>query len=279
MYKIEKITTQKKNQERYNIFLNDGKKSFYAFSVYEATLIRFLLKKGMSLDDEKIDEIIHYETIQWAYTLSIRYLSFRVRSEKEIYDYLKKKEIEEIYIAETISRLKKEKLIDDLEFAKMFTRTRINTTLKGPRQVRMELKQKGVNDVHINQALDYFTFEIEYERAMKLGEKRVRQRRNDSVFEKRNQVYQTLQVQGFRSEVISSVIEQLLDANEELANEKEREAIDYQLERIYRRQSRKYKGFLLIQKIKEGLYRRGFQGDLIEKAIQQHEYTKEILNQ
>lgn len=278
MYKIHKITTQKKNQERYNIFLSDGKKTSYAFSVDEATLIRFLLKKGMNLDEEQIDDIIHYETSQWAYTLAIRYLSFRMRSEKEVFDYLKKKGIEELYINEAITRLKKEQLINDLEFAKMFTRTRINTTLKGPQQVKRELHEKGVSDNNIHLALKYFTFEIEYERALKLAEKKLKQRRNDSFFEKRNQVIQVLRVQGFRSGVIAEVVERLLEENQDAENEKEKAAVIYQLERIYRRQVRKYSGFLLIQRIKEGLYRRGFRGELIESAIQSYDCLQDHLD-
>ena len=46
---ITKITTQKKNKERYNIFMDEGKGEQYAFSVDEAVLIKYQLKKGMEL--------------------------------------------------------------------------------------------------------------------------------------------------------------------------------------------------------------------------------------
>ena len=54
MGKITKITKQVKNDERYNLFI-DGK---YAFSVDEAVLARFQLRKGLDVDELEISEII-----------------------------------------------------------------------------------------------------------------------------------------------------------------------------------------------------------------------------
>lgn len=50
---ITKISTQKKNTERFNIFLDDK----YAFSVDADVLVKFELKKGKELDDLDIIEI------------------------------------------------------------------------------------------------------------------------------------------------------------------------------------------------------------------------------
>ena len=46
MSMITKITTQQKNKERFNIFVDEGKGEKYAFSVDEAVLIKFQLKKA-----------------------------------------------------------------------------------------------------------------------------------------------------------------------------------------------------------------------------------------
>ena len=51
---ITKITTQQKNQDRFNIFMDYGKGEEYAFSVDSDVLIHFQLKKGMELDDFSI---------------------------------------------------------------------------------------------------------------------------------------------------------------------------------------------------------------------------------
>lgn len=57
---ITKISTQKKNTERFNIFLDEK----YAFSVDADVLVRFDLKKGKELDELDILEIQYGDDVQ-----------------------------------------------------------------------------------------------------------------------------------------------------------------------------------------------------------------------
>ncbi len=76
--KITRITVQQKNKNRYNIFLADE----YAFSVDEAILIEFGLRKGLELDEAAINKIVQKEKLYQFYTQSINYLSYRMRTKK-----------------------------------------------------------------------------------------------------------------------------------------------------------------------------------------------------
>ena len=77
---ITKITQQKKDHERYNIFLDKK----YAFSVHETVLVKFGLTKGMSLEDWSIDEMVYEDEIRKAFNRALHYLGFRMRSEHEV---------------------------------------------------------------------------------------------------------------------------------------------------------------------------------------------------
>ena len=67
------------------------------------------------------------------YKASIRFLSFRPRSEKELSDYLTKKKCDDLTSKRIIeSRLKKINLLDDEEFAKWWIEQR---TLIKPQSV------------------------------------------------------------------------------------------------------------------------------------------------
>src|SRR4051812_6617932 len=85
---ITKITAQQKNKDRYNIFMDYGKGEQYAFSVDEEVLIKHRLKKGMEMDELSLIEINYQDDIRKAYNLGVGYLAARIRSEKEIRDYL-----------------------------------------------------------------------------------------------------------------------------------------------------------------------------------------------
>lgn len=171
MAKITRITTQKKSKNRYNIYLDRGQGEAYGFSVDEDILVKYTLQKGKELEESTIEALIQKDTIHKVYTQTINYLSYRMRSEKEIRDFLAKKEADEEHIEEIVQRLYREKLLDDLEFAKALVRTRMNTASKGPLVLKKELIEKGVDKSVAEEAILEFPFELQVEKAVKLAEK------------------------------------------------------------------------------------------------------------
>ena len=97
MRTITKITTQQKNTERYNIFTDEGSGEQYAFSVDEAVLIKFGLKKGMDLDDFLYTEICYEDDIRKSYNLALHYLGRRMRSESEVRQLFNGKNVRSAY--------------------------------------------------------------------------------------------------------------------------------------------------------------------------------------
>lgn len=85
--------------------------------------------------------------------LVYRYLGVRARSEKEVRDYLKKKNAESDVEEKIISMLYEQKFLDDMAFAQSWIRSRARARPKGRKVLIMELRQKGVSDEIITQAL------------------------------------------------------------------------------------------------------------------------------
>ena len=100
MKKITSISVQKKNPNRVNIDL-DGE---FAFGL--ARITAAWLKTGDALSEEKIEKLQADDTREHAYQQAMLYLSYRARSEKEIRQNLRKHEIPEAIIEETLERLK-----------------------------------------------------------------------------------------------------------------------------------------------------------------------------
>lgn len=82
---------------------------------------------------------------------AFHFLSFRSRSEKEMRDYLARKEILEI--DETINKLKDLGFIDDKKFVSEFVDSRSKNKPKGKKALKIELARKGikVDDLDINE--------------------------------------------------------------------------------------------------------------------------------
>lgn len=70
-------------------------------------------------------------------------LKFRLRSEKELYERLKKKKFPEGEIKKVIAFLKEKKFIDDQAFVKALVNSRLRQSI-GLKRIRQELRQKGI---------------------------------------------------------------------------------------------------------------------------------------
>ncbi|KHE71139.1 recombination regulator RecX [Halobacillus sp. BBL2006] len=267
MAKLTKITTQKKNKGRYNIFLDHGQGEAYGFSVDEDVLVKYRLQKNMELDEATIEAMKQTDTIHKSYTLAINYLSYRMRSEKEIRDYLKDKEVDPEHVQEIVTRLKKEKLLDDQEFANSLVRSKVMTSSKGPLLLKKELIEKGVNASQAEEALEHFSFDKQYEKAMKFAEKKMKNDGRKSFRQQIQNVQQTLMQKGYQRDVIQEVLANLpAEENED----SEWEAAVLQGEKLLRKYQQKAEGFELKQKIKSAMYRKGFTFDIIDRFIEEY---------
>jgi regulatory protein len=263
---ITKITTQQKNLDRYNIFMDYGKGEEFAFSVDEDVLIKYQLKKGLELDEFSLMEIHYHDDIRKAYNSAISYLAKRMRSEKEIKDYLLKKEMEEPVIQEVIHKLTEQKYINDWEYALAYVRTQINTTDKGPGSIQMELRERGIDHGLIEKALERYTFELQVEKATNISEKFFRKYTKDSTRILKQKLENLLVRKGYTFEVINialSTIDLDKQADDEL------EAIKYQGNKAHRKFCN-HTGFEYEQKMKQFLFRKGFSIEVIERFLNEY---------
>ena len=109
---------------------------------------------GQVLDDEKIVALQDEDTREKAYQRALQILNYRSRSEKEIVDKLKDAGYSEKVVDYVTRRLKDLNLLGDLKFARTWTENRASLRPRSRRMLRMELKQKGVDEQTIEQALE-----------------------------------------------------------------------------------------------------------------------------
>lgn len=123
------------------------------------------------------------------YNNALKFLSFRSRSEKEVFDHLIKKEDAVVVITQVITKLKEQKFLNDYEFAKQWIESRMRFRPRGSRLIKMELEQKGISKEIIEQI---FNFQVpifnEKEQIQKLIEKKIEKYKGLS----RQEVFQKL---------------------------------------------------------------------------------------
>ena len=264
--KITKIETQKR-KGRYNIYLDDE----YAFPVDEAVLVRHVLFKGMEITKEFQRQLEQEDNFSKAFSRAVNYLSYSLRSEKEVREDLVSHEFSIETAIDVIEKLKEMKYIDDLTYAESYTRTAANLNGKGPYNIRQELKKRGIKETIIEQALLEYPMEQRIENGIAAAEKVLKRTKQSSSKETNNKVRQGLMQKGFNNDEITEILNQVDTAKDE---DDEYEALKKQGEKIWRKQS-KLEGSKKIQKVKSSLYQKGFNGELINQFITEKEFENE----
>lgn len=261
MAEITKIEAQKR-RGRYNVYV-DGK---FAFPVAESVLIKYRLMKGMELDKTQSAQITTDDEIAKAYGRMLDYLSHQLRTEKEIRQKLAEIGTPEEYVEPVLEKLREERLLDDHNYAASYVRTVMHTELKGPRVIRQKLRQKGIGELIIDDALTQFTEDEQLENGAKLAKKLFRSYRSQPTRRREEKVRQGLMTNGYDADVFNQVRDQV--EPEEDASQ-QNDLLNRQAEKMVH-QYRSYKGYEQKMKIKQALYRRGFDLDDIDQWLTEH---------
>jgi len=149
------------------------------------------------------------------YTVALKFLSRRPRSEKEIIDNLLKKRASIQDITVIIDLLKKQKFLDDKTFAKWWIEQRMRFRPKGWYVLIQELKQKGI----ANELLKELEEEIktgvlgvtsEYEQALVVAQKRMKKLKDAPKGDIYQKIGGLLGRRGFSIDTIKRVIDHIL---------------------------------------------------------------------
>ena len=166
MRKITALEVQKRNPNRVNVHL-DGE---FAFGL--ARIVAAWLRVGQELSDEKIEQLQAEEARERAFQQAMLFLSYRARSESEIRQNLRKHEISEPVIEQTLERLRQGGLANDNQFARTWVENRSAFRPRSRRLMAMELRQKGLNDEAVSSAIaDVDDESLAYEAARKRADR------------------------------------------------------------------------------------------------------------
>jgi regulatory protein len=209
--RITKIERQKKDPSRRSIFI-DGE---YAFGVSLDGLVRLSLYEGRELSKSESSELRQLAEESNAKQLALKYLSRRPRTEKEIADYLAKKQFDKQTAQRTIDLLNNLHLLDDAEFARMFCRDKIQRKPVGERILRGALFRKGINKEIIDTVMpEFFSHDAERELALNAGKKQytklLRSRSHMEKLQLKKRLFDFLVRRGFDFDTVQSVLRQLI---------------------------------------------------------------------
>lgn len=207
MKKITKIEYQKKNKNRFNIYLDDE----YAFAIDVNIMIKNSLKKDMLLSDELIYDILKSEEKISVYNYGISILSRAAKSEYELRLKMQDKGFDSVLIDNAIKKLKEQKYLDDERYCEMFINDKINISKYGVRKIKEALCFKGIDKETIEEKIKIISAEDEEERAFDLGRKKFLSLNEVDTRKKAYKLSNYLIGKGFEYETVKKAVKNLMD--------------------------------------------------------------------
>lgn len=137
-----------KNKKRVNIYLDN----IFGFGIDLDNFVLLNLRINQELTEEEIIEIVKKAEFQKTWEKLLRFAMVRPRSEKEIIDYFRRKEVHESLHADLLKKLRHLNLLNDLDFARWWIDQRLQFKKKSKRVIQMELVQKGIDKNTIDDA-------------------------------------------------------------------------------------------------------------------------------
>lgn len=206
--RVTALKVQKRNPNRVNIYL-DGE---YAFGL--ARIVAAWLQVGQTLSDEKIILLQRQDTEEVIYLKAMRYLGNRPHSEAEIQKKLTLKGYEESDVQKIVGRLREQGYLGDIQFARNWIENRTAFRPRGRRLLALELRQKGVSEEVILEALQ--NTDNESELAFSVARRYARRLAELDKNKFREKLTSYLGRRGFTYEVASPVVRQVWAEQESL---------------------------------------------------------------
>ena len=237
------IKYQKLNGNKYNVYLDNGEK----IKLYEDIIIKEELLLTKEIDD--IDKLLELNSKYEIYEISLKYINTKIRSIKEMKDYLFKKGYSEIDINNTIDKLIKKGYLNDDYYSKCYITDRMNLSNDGPLKIKKHLDELEIPYPVYSKYLKDFNYSLQKEKVNDYISKKLKSNRKSRYMFKNSMIVNLVNL-GYDKELVNECLYHIyVDDKDNLVKEKEK---------IRKKLEKKYSGDELEYKIKQKLYQKGY---------------------
>lgn len=246
--KINKF--KKIGSNKYKIYFDNE-----SLIVYEDVILKYNLLYKKDIDNDLLIEINKENYKSSIYDVSIKYISVRMRSKKELEEYLKKKKYDQKDIEETIKRLQNQDLLNDEKFAKSYINDKLYLTNYGLTKIKNDLLKLGVEEYIIDAIVNNIDLQVINDKLSKIIDKELKINSKLPTNKLNNKIINRCINLGYNYEDILNILN---DKNIEGNSN-----IEYDYKKIYEKYKNKYDEYKLNAVIKSKLYQKGYTIDEI----------------
>jgi regulatory protein len=249
--KIEKI--KKMSNGKYKIEFDNQE----SLLTYDEVILNHQLLFDKQIDSEKLNELNNETSYYALYNKVLKYIQKRIRSKKEIIDYLNKNDVEEKDRDRIVLELTKNGWLNDESFCKAFVSDKFYLSNIGPERIRRELQEHNIDYDIIDQAISEIKEEMIYEQLYKLIDKKVKANHKYARGILKQKILSYYLEQGYTREMILSIFDEVYKEDTSI--------LEKEASKIRKTLSKKYSGKELDYHLVQKLYQKGFLKEEIDK--------------
>ena len=141
-----------------------------------------------------------------AYNSAIKYLK-NIKTKKDVYDYLIRKGFSDEETSEVCDYIEEVGLVDDDLYVKFFVEDSFRIKNKGARKIVYELKQRGIDDDKIEEAIEEAS-DMEYEALKEAYERKLEATKSETdPYKRKNKIIRFLISRGFDYSDIKDIVD------------------------------------------------------------------------
>lgn len=252
------IKIQKIKDGRYNLLFSNQKK----ITTYDEVILKNNLLTEKEIDESLLQVIEKESAYYQNYRKILNYCKLRLRSQKELKNYMEKLNFSSKEQGKIIQDLKKFGFYNDNNFVKAYVSDKMYLTNWGPNKIKLELLKYDIKEEIIDIALNEISNEEIEEKLRKQLVKKCSSNHNNSlIYLKKKLVFEFTNL-GYNEELILSILEGFT-LNED-------KTILHEFMKFKRSLEKKYTGENLYIQIKQRLYHKGFSIDSINQVIEEN---------
>lgn len=141
-----------------------------------------------------------------AYNYAIKYLK-NIKTKKDVYDYLIRKGFTDEETSEVCDYIEKVGLVDDDLYVKFFVEDSFRIKNKGAKKIVYELKQRGIDDDKINEAIEEAS-DMQYDALKEAYERKLEATKSETdQYKRKNKIIRFLISRGFDYSDIKDIVD------------------------------------------------------------------------
>lgn len=242
--KIDKI--KKTQSGKYKVSFDNGEK----LNLNDDIILKNNLLFHKEIDEEEFNNLNNENEKYNRYLKVLKYIGYKMRSKKEIIEYMNKQEYSDKEKEEILSKLENNNLINDYIYVKAFISDKINLTNDGPYKIKRELINQDIDEDIINQELRLYDENIFYDKLNKLIEKKISSNHKYSEYQLKQKLFDYFNNLGYSRDMINDCLQNI--------QFKDNSILEKEYHLLYHKLSKKFEGDNLFFEIKNRLLRKGF---------------------